>query len=321
MELIKKHYKLILCSIPFISFVLHFHVFNLDLVGIHVWRQTETQTVINNFYQEDMNIFYPRVNDFIYPDRVMRGEFPLMQWIFSLFYKIFGTRIAVTRVLSFIMGLFSVYGMFYLCDNVFKNKTIATICAWCFNFSPVFYYYTLNPMPDNMALCCGIWSIAFFYSYTNVYKIKYLVWSALFLGLATLVKLPFVLYGSFIFVFIFEQLRNKKYNMQEVVCISSIYLLFIFPSVIWYIMVLPSLCSGLLMGFFDVKQSFAGWAYILQGSIVSVLPELLINYASVVFLLLVFIICSEIKCIVIRIFICFFSGELLSSFILFMSLT
>jgi hypothetical protein len=157
MDFIKKHYRLVLFSIPVISFLLHFHVFNLDLIGIHVWRQTETQTVINNFYRGDFNILNPHVNGLADTDQLHRMEFPLMQWIIALLYKIFGPHIAVTRLTIFTIGMCSVYGMFVFCSNIFNNKGLAALAAWCFNFSPVFYYYTVNPMPDNLALCGGVW--------------------------------------------------------------------------------------------------------------------------------------------------------------------
>src|SRR3954469_22740211 len=152
MEFIRKHYRLLLLAIPFVSIILHWYVFGLDLVGIHVWRQTETQHVINNFYREDMNILHPRVNNMIDRDRLLLLEFPVMQWIFALFYKVFGPHVVISRILSFITGLFSAYGMFYLADRAFKNKATATIAAWTFSFSPLFYYYTLNPLPDNFAM-------------------------------------------------------------------------------------------------------------------------------------------------------------------------
>ena len=39
--------------IPLAGFLLHLHVLNRPLVGIHVWRQTQTQTNIHNFAFED----------------------------------------------------------------------------------------------------------------------------------------------------------------------------------------------------------------------------------------------------------------------------
>ncbi len=283
MEFIKKHYKLILFSIPIISFGLHFHVFDLDLVGIHVWRQTETQTVINNFYRESFNILHPHINDRPDTGRVLQKEFPLMQWLFAIFYWLLGSHITLSRVLSFIIGLFSVYGMFYLCNNVFRNKVIATICAWCFNFSPVFYYYTLNPMPDNMALCCAIWSIGVFYRYLNTLRTAYVICSAIFLGIATLVKLPFILYGSFMFTIVAAQGKYRNFSRKQLGAIFFAFLFFIIPACVWYITVIPKWDNGVVKGALDIKQNMSAWLYILWGNVSSSLPELLINYASVLF--------------------------------------
>ena len=285
MEVIKKHYRLILYSIPVISFLLHFHVFNMDLVGIHVWRQTETQTTINNFYHEDMNILNPRFNEHPDTSRLHRMEFPVMQWLFALFYKLFGSHIIISRLLTFIIGLFSVYGMYKLCYSISHNKVVATLCGWCFNFSPVFYYYTVNPMPDNMALCCGIWSIGHFYNYINSGKIKYVVWSAMFLCLATMSKLPFVIYASFIATFLLMELIKKNLSFRSALKIGSIYLVCILPAAAWYVWVIPGWVIGAVHGVFDQSLNHPVISNVIFGTLVSVLPELVVNYASVLFFL------------------------------------
>jgi 4-amino-4-deoxy-L-arabinose transferase-like glycosyltransferase len=284
MEFIRKYHKFILCCIPLLSLLLHWYVFDLDLVGIHVWRQTETQNNISNFYREDFNILHPRMFEHADTDRILRMEFPIMQWIFAIFFRVFGAHIVISRILSFIMGLLSVYGMFYLCNNIFKNNVIAVICAWCFNFSPVFYYYTINPMPDNMALCCGIWSVGFFYSYINTAKMKYVVWSAILLSLAALVKLPFILYGSVIFAFFLLQLTSKKYPIKKLLQIAAIYAILIIPAVAWYCMVIPTWGNMVVLkGILDVKQSRNEMLDIVWAYIISILPELIINYGSLLF--------------------------------------
>jgi uncharacterized membrane protein YuzA (DUF378 family) len=284
MDFIRKYYLLILCCIPVISLGLHFHILNLDLVGYHVWRQTETQTVINNFYRGNMNIFYPRVNDHADIGGLHRMEFPLMQWLFALFYKIFGPGIVVSRVLTFLTGLCSVYGMFYLCDTLFKDKVIATICAWCFNFSPVFYFYTINPMPDNLALCCGIWCAGLFFTYAHTQKNKYLAGSALFLCLATLIKLPFILYGSFVFAFLLVQLKKKEFSHRQLLYCTLLFILSIVPAALWYATVIPGWGNNpVLKGMTDMNTDFKELQHIFLATIYSTLPELLINYGSVLF--------------------------------------
>src|SRR5207253_4901995 len=101
-----------------ISLVMHFRVFQYDLIGYHVWRQTETQTVINNFSTEDFNILHPKINGDADTDRIRRMEFPIMQWLFAIFYKVFGNHIIISRILTFIIGLFSVFGIYYLLKQI-----------------------------------------------------------------------------------------------------------------------------------------------------------------------------------------------------------
>ena len=285
MELIKKHYKLILCCIPVLSFLLHLHVFGLDLLGIHVWRQTETQTVINNFYREDFNIFHPRVNGPADTDRLHRFEFPLMQWLFALFHRLFGGSVAITRILTFITGLGSMFGIFYLSNKVFNNKALATIAAWCFSWSPVFYYYTVNPLPDNMAMCCAIWSIGLFCNYMVTGKFSYLVWSAVMLLLATLVKLPFVLYGGFMLSHVVLQFSRKEITAKLLLAIAGLFTVCLLPAFAWYITVIPHWENGVVKGALETKQNVAELLEILLRTVTSLLPELLINYGSVLLVL------------------------------------
>lgn len=266
---------------------MHFHVFRLDLIGYHVWRQTETQTVVNNFYTEDANILNPRFNDNADTDRIMRLEFPVMQWLFAQSYRIFGSDVMISRILTFVIGLFSVFGMFFLLLNVFNNKVIATIDAWCFNFSPVFYYYTVNPLPDNMALCCAIWSIALFFKWMANQKFTVLIASAVFLCFATLCKLPFILYSSLIATYIILQLKNDfRANLKSSVLIISVFAVIISPAMAWYVWVIPSWGGhNVVYGMFDSDNSFMEIVDILQHNLISTLPELLINYGAFPFFL------------------------------------
>ena len=79
---------LVIVSIPLISLIMHFNHFTKDLIGVHVWRQTQTQSTINNFYQEDFNILNPKRNDRGDGEGIFRMEFPLMQWCVAFLYKI-----------------------------------------------------------------------------------------------------------------------------------------------------------------------------------------------------------------------------------------
>ncbi len=264
---------------------MHWHVFTRDLVGVHVWRQTQTQTVIDNFYKEDNNIMNPKYHENPETDRVVRMEFPVMQWLFAQVYRVFGPHIAISRVLSFIIGMGSVFGIFFLLLSIFRNKTLAVIGAWCFNFSPVFYYYTINPLPDNFALAAAIWSLVFLFRWISNPRWQNLLFSAVFLSLATLAKLPFIIYGSVIAAYLGVELKNNlRFGLKKTMQASLIYLMVMAPALAWYVWVIPTWGgNGVVKGMIDLRNNSSELLDILQANLISTLPELLLNYASVPF--------------------------------------
>lgn len=274
-----KYARYLLPAMMLLSLLMHAWMLNRDLVGVHVWRQTQTQTVINNFVSESWNIFEPRVDQHAHTDRIYRMEFPVMQWLFAGFFKVFGPHIIISRILTLLIGFTSVIGIYRLCSLIFNNKTVGVIAAWAFSFSPLFYYYTVNPLPDNFALCCAIWSLVFFYSYMQKPVLKYIIISAVFLCLATLAKLPFVVYGVVAAVY---WLMYRKEWARKPWTPLVVYFLLLIPAMAWYISVIPGWTgNGVVAGVLDTSTyTVSGVLHILSGTLVSMLPEMLLNYAA-----------------------------------------
>ena len=253
---------------------------------MHVWRQTQTQSTILSFYEEDFNILNPRHTDRGNGDGIYRMEFPLMQWLVASFYKMFGNHLIITRIFTFIVGLFSVVGLYKLLLAIFRKDTLALIGAWAFNFSPCFYYYTINPLPDNFALCCSIWGIALFFSWIRSQRPILLILSGIFLCIGSLSKLPFILYYSvpltyFLVAFI-EQKESRKKILIDTCIVTSLIIL----PLIWYASVVPTwkgngIVTGLLVNNTPINVTLGYFRYI----VISTFPELLLNYGSVLFFL------------------------------------
>lgn len=281
---IEKYPVRVLFGIFILSLAMHWHVLNTDLVGIHLWRQTQTQTVINNFVSEGFNIFEPKINDRAHTDRIIRMEFPVMQWTFALFYKLLGNHIAISRVLTLIMGFFSIMGMYRLSAILFNSCSTAVICAWAFCFSPVFYYYTVNPMPDNLALCCAIWSLVYYFRYVNSTALKNILLSGIFLCLATLAKLPFIVFGGVAAAY-FISSRKKGESLIKSLTPIGAYSLLLLPAFAWYAAAIPTWKgNGVTKGILDTSTyTLSDITNILSGTIVSILPESLLNYGAVLF--------------------------------------
>ncbi|MEM6966947.1 MAG: glycosyltransferase family 39 protein, partial [Bacteroidota bacterium] len=183
----------------------------------------------------------------------------------------------------FLIGLLSVLGVFYFVKIVLKNEWTGLIAAWCFNFSPSFFYHTVNPLPDNFALCCGIWSLVYFFRFKEKQNIYKLFLGSVFLSLAALTKLPFILFASVPFAYqIFYWKRLKKEKKLLSFSLTA-YGLLILP-LAWYAWVIPHWQGNdVAKGIFSNQASLTELFSILWGNIISTLPELLLNYAAVPF--------------------------------------
>lgn len=277
--------NIILALIVLVSTLMHFQHFSKDLISIHVWRQTQTQSTINNFYEEDMNILNPRRNDRGNTTGIFRMEFPLMQWMTAGLYHIFGNHLIVTRIFMFIIGLMSILGIYKLLQTLFHKPILSLIGAWTFNFSPSFFYYTINPLPDNLALCCAIWGLAFFFIWYNYKRVIHLVFSGILLSIAALCKLPFIIYYIVPIVF-FLNLAFRNGLTKKI--FSQAFMLFafsIFP-VAWYLSVIPHWHGNVIVGgMLNNSESVLKLLDYYQHNLISTLPELLLNYGSLIFFL------------------------------------
>jgi len=275
---------IVLVTIPILSLVMHSRVFNVDLTSVHVWRQTQTQSTIVSFYEEDFNILNPRRNDRGAGDGIFRMEFPVMQWSFAAFYKMFGNHFVISRILTFVIGLFSLLGMYKLLVLLFKNTYIGLLGAWTLSLSPMFFYYTVNPLPDNFSLCCAIFGLVFLFSFHRQNKLFYIVLSGIFLSLSALAKLPFVIYYAAPFMYFV--LNRKKFSTKTLTTVVIIFLLSFIPQLSWYLWVIPGWTgNGITQGMFDNSTSIFTLLDYLKHHLISTLPELILNYASVLFFL------------------------------------
>jgi hypothetical protein len=268
---------------------MHYQQFNKELISIHVWRQTQTQSTIDNFYEEDFNILNPRRDDRGSGDGIFRMEFPLMQWLVAGLYKIFGQHLIISRLFMFIVGLMSVFGIFKFLQVVLKNDVAAIIGAWAFNFSPSFYYYTVNPLPDNLALCFSIFGLYFIFKWINYDKLINLVLGSFLFSLAALTKLPFILYFVIIFTYLIIKLIKRKTTVKFFFSRMFFSGVFLILPLAWYIQVIGNwegngIVKGVLENNIPMSQIFG----YLQHNLFSVLPELLLNYGSVGFFILGF---------------------------------
>ena len=232
---------------------MHRSIFNLDIQGIHAWRQSATMWNVKNFARHDANILNPRLSKWntITNDNIVRLEFPILQWSIAMVYKTLGERIIFMRLIMFGIGLFSAFGLFRIINYETKNILAAGLTASLVQFSPLFYYYNINPLPDLLAMCMSIWYIYFIRRHRVEGKSKHLLFAGFFIMMACLAKLPYLMF-SIISVYYFLVDIIRKSDKKSAFTTAAYLLMFLIAPICWYSWVMQSWSTGgALSGVFE----------------------------------------------------------------------
>lgn len=249
-----------------VSFLMHMRWMTVEIQGIHAWRQTQTAWNIRNFCRHDANIFNPRVAHFRDIDNnILRYEFPIMQWTIGMVQRIVGEHVIVIRLSMFLIGIWLAFGFYWLLRTLEFEMIPAFLGSLFFYFSPVIYYYQINPMPDLMALGGAIWYVHFILKYEKTRQRKDLILAAVFLLLATLCKLPFLMFSIISIHFFLGNIFRKTVPFLQLVRDAAIQLFIIVPALAWYAWVMPHWeGNGILAGIFANQIDHERTMFILK---------------------------------------------------------
>jgi hypothetical protein len=261
-----------------LSFLLHLQIFKLDVLGIHVWRQSQTQTVIYNFTFSDNNILHPQRFDLSSGSTALLYEFPLYQWLVAQINHVIGYSVLNTRLFTFVCFVFLMFGFYKWMRLYFKEET-SRLSTYFLCFSPLLYYYCVNPLPDILGLAFTMWFLFFSGKYLNTGKTNDLVFASVFLMLAALIKLPFILFGAVLIPGINSGFA-KQGRIKGVLRVGLI-LGILIPVGLWYTYAIPSWKgNGIISGVFGNDKSAGDLLKYFWFHLVSTFPELISNYAA-----------------------------------------
>lgn len=226
---------------------------------------------------------------------ILRYEFPILPWVIAQLQRVFGESIVVTRVVLFVIGLFGLLGFYWLASLIFKDRLIAALSTWTMSLSPLYYYYTMNPLSDVLAMSAQILMMACAIKYLYTHQFKYFIYAALMLCLAGLSKLPYFIFGimpfSIALIVYFKNGRSNRTLIKSIVwlVISSL------PVATWYIYAISSWQSmGVLKGVFG-GTSVEDLLRFFTFHLFSWLPLHLINPISLIFFVIGLIAVFNIK--------------------------
>jgi 4-amino-4-deoxy-L-arabinose transferase-like glycosyltransferase len=266
--------------IALLSLLMRAHHVGEEFAGYHSWRQTQTQTTILNFAFQDSDILSPRVNNLGTGTDVLRMEFPLMQWLFAWPYRLLGDHPAISRLLTFLLGLLTLFAFREMVLRLTGSALTAGVATVGLIFSPLLYYYSINPLPDNMALMWAMLGLAATVGDRQMGLGRFTV-AALFFTLAAACKLPFIVLAAALLPGWLQMLRN---GWKTGVLAAVIGVAVLLPTVAWYAWVIPTWQGNAVLtgGWDNPKETFE----ILKRVWTMVLPEMIMNYANVPFFLI-----------------------------------
>ena len=185
----------------------------------------------------------------------------------------------------FLIGIGSVLGMYALLQALWQNTALSLMGAWAFNWSPSFFYYTINPLPDNLALCFGLWGLALFFIWLRSKRRGLLVAGGLLLALSTLCKLPFIIFfvvpGMHFLMALIRGTAEKNWFGKALSNLG-----FAVLPLAWYAWVIPGWHENpIVKSMPGNNKSTSLLLNYYQNVLTSIVPELLLNYGAVLFFL------------------------------------
>jgi hypothetical protein len=186
--------RYVLWALPLLMLLTHRPVLELDIVGVHSWRQTMTASMARAFHREDTSTWLaPKQADRLMEDGVHLFEVPVLQWLISVAWDVFCEQVLVLRLLMFGISWLSVWATYGIARRLLANDWLGAWAATALAFSPLFFYYSWNPMPDNLALCLALWALWGYLRHWQTQKWPFLVLMGLCGMFAVLVKFPFII--------------------------------------------------------------------------------------------------------------------------------
>ncbi|MFM9055446.1 MAG: ArnT family glycosyltransferase [Bacteroidota bacterium] len=270
--------------------LLHLPFLNLPPCSIHVWRQCNTLAVSRNFFEEDNRILLPRVDRRGDQSGVTGMSFPAYEWLLAQIYRFAGTENAVHRGFSLLISLVTLVAAAACFRYLSESAWLGVACAWAIAWSPEFFYQSINALPDVLALASAFLALWAGLAWRRHRTIILQCTTMLLLTLAGLIKMQYGLFGVFLgALLLHDHLRVQPLQRSQSVvwllggCISLLTVL------AWYryanTLTEASLLTDFVLTIRPVTDLTAATAIVIK-NILSDLPELLLNYANMLFFLI-----------------------------------
>jgi 4-amino-4-deoxy-L-arabinose transferase-like glycosyltransferase len=213
-----------------LAFVVRLYNVNSPILGYHSWRQADTAAIARNFHEHGYNLFYPQIDWGGNTAGYVETEFQIYPFVVALFYKMFGVREFLGRFLSLAFSLVAIYAL-YLLVRKYINQSVALWTALVFSIIPLNIHFSRAFMPESALIMCSVLGVYLFSQWITSGKWRYFFLSAIFVGLACLIKIPTLYLGLPLLYLAWLKFDRRTFAQWPLWLYS---LLVFIPTVLWY---------------------------------------------------------------------------------------
>lgn len=164
---------------------------DLPLAEAHRWRQITNADVARNFARHSLNIFYPEAS-WGGPVGYLNMEFPLLQWIAAVLFRLFGESERICRLVSIAFSIGTVPLVYDLGRRLF-GRPAGRAAAVLMAVSPSIVFFGRTFISDVPMLFFSVAAVLAYVAHAENGRRGTAVLGAVCTALAGLVKLPALL--------------------------------------------------------------------------------------------------------------------------------
>lgn len=194
---------------------------------VHNWRQTTVTMVARNFYEENANILYPRIDIAGEKTGITGMEFPVLNYLIYLLSLVFGYEHWYGRLINLLVSSLGIWYFFKLIKYKF-NEQVAFNAAIVLLFS-IWYTYSRKIMPDTFSMSLILAGLYYALKFLEQGKWLQLTSSLMLILLGTLSKLPS---AYLLVVLIIPLLQKPVAEKRKIILCSTLALIMLIPA--WY---------------------------------------------------------------------------------------
>ena len=178
--------------------------------------------ISENFYWHGFALFYPQINWAGTAPGYVGAEFPVVPFLASLLYGIFGVQAWIGRAVS--VAFFAVSVPFlYLLVHKTSNACVALWSVAIYSLTPLSIFASRAFMPDMAALSLSLMALALFATWLErAPRATLFLATSLVISLAILVKLPAVLIGVPLLAMAWDKYGVRAIYRRELVALAAL---------------------------------------------------------------------------------------------------